>query len=234
MNEAELKENVEKCLVLLNSSDKDKIKLGLQLVKSFDDQQLVSALLIYKMDDQGKLILDKNWSEIFCELLELLKQPVETVFSKLKVLQLDDFSIVFDTYEEFDHSSISNGFLYQGFVKLLQLGSLQTLDLSHSSHHDGTHYDEQTYNAASDDELNYFMIDSDSTLSALRKKFPNIQIECSLTCDYCGVTINRYSIDDKRYLGDIIYWHGLDNISDDYPIDEGLYCIQCQNGLELF
>jgi len=234
MNEAELKENVEKCLVLLNSSDKDKIKLGLQLVKSFDDQQLVSALLIYKMDDQGKLILDKNWSEIFCELLELLKQPVETVFSKLKVLQLDDFSIVFDTYEEFDHSSISNGFLYQGFVKLLQLGSLQTLDLSHSSHHDGTHYDEQTYNAASDDELNYFMIDSDSTLSALRKKFPNIQIECSLTCDYCGVTINRYSIDDKRYLSDIIYWHGLDNISDDYPIDEGLYCIQCQNGLELF
>ena len=234
MNEAELKENVEKCLVLLNSSDKDKIKSGLQLVKSFDEQQLVSVLLIYKMDDQGKLILDKNWSEIFCELLELLKQPVETVFSKLKVLQVDDFSIVFDTYEEFDHSSISNGFLYQGFVKLLQLGSLQTLDLSHSSHHDGTHYDEQTYNAASDDELNYFMIDSDSTLSALRKKFPNIQIECSLTCDYCGVTINRYSIDDKRYLGDIIYWHGLDNISDDYPIDEGLYCIQCQNGLELF
>jgi hypothetical protein len=228
------KTNVEKCLVLLNSSDKDKIKSGLELVKSFDEQQLVNLLLIYKMDDQGKLILDKNWSGIFCELLELLKQPVETVFSKLKVLQVDDFSIVFDTYEEFDHSSISNGFLYQGFVKLLQLGSLQTLDLSHSSHHDGTHYDEQTYNAASDDELNYFMIDSDSTLSALRKKFPNIQIECSLTCDYCGVTINRYSIDDKRYLGDIIYWHGLDNISDDYPIDEGLYCIQCQNGLELF
>ena len=228
------KTNVEKCLVLLNSSDKDKIKSGLELVKSFDEQQLVNLLLIYKMDDQGKLILDKNWSGIFCELLELLKQPVETVFSKLKILQVDDFSVVFDTYEEFDDSSISNGFLYQEFVKLLQLGSLQTLDLSHSSHHDGTHYDEQTYNAASDDELNYFMIDSDSTLSALRKKFPNIQIECSLTCDYCGVTINRYSIDDKRYLGDIIYWHGLDNISDDYPIDEGLYCIQCQNGLELF
>ena len=68
---AEEKTNVEKCLVLLNSSDKDKIKSGLQLVKSFDEQQLVSVLLIYKMDDQGKLILDKNWSEIFCELFDI-------------------------------------------------------------------------------------------------------------------------------------------------------------------
>ena len=227
---AEEKTNVEKCLVLLNSSDKDKIKSGLELVKSFDEQQLVNLLLIYKMDDQGKLILDKNWSGIFCELLELLKQPVETVFSKLKILQVDDFSVVFDTYEEFDDSSISNGFLYQEFVKLLQLGSLQTLDLSHSSHHDGTHYDEQTYTAASDDELNYFMIYPDSTLPALRKKFPNIQIECSLTCDYCRSTIDRHS----EYEASIIYWHGGENLNDETVIDEGLYCTNCQNAQELF